>query len=134
MVLDSSYEKWQINEASYSLSNWADLIIQQLEDVGSIALGDLAGFKKALRDFDIQMGFAELCPECSGDGGFPAHEDEGATKCLKCNGNGVIPLPTFKKLHTCLLCDKYSPDGQPHKACMDYEAMKADTGIPDLEG
>ena len=55
MGIDEIYEEWQETQVCKGLSNWADLVIQQLEDVGSVALGDLAGFKKALRDFDNVM-------------------------------------------------------------------------------
>jgi len=58
MGIDDQYTAWQETQACKDLSNWADVVVQQLEDVGSVALGDLEAFRKALKNFDNVMGLA----------------------------------------------------------------------------
>ncbi len=56
MGADKIYTTWQKMECCKELWNWADTIVQQLEDGEPVALSDLSGFKKALGRFDVVMG------------------------------------------------------------------------------
>jgi RecJ-like exonuclease len=121
MGTDEIYEAWLSNECAYSLSNWADLILQKLEDVEPIEPLDISNFKKALNDFDVFYGFAEICPTCNGKCGFAGNEGESGEMCIDCNGRGVIPIK-----HNCPLCDKPSKKSEVHKECSDREKYLAD--------
>lgn len=47
--------------------------------------------------------------------------------CIEC-GLRLADHLTPIECPTCPLCGKPSPVGEPHKECMDYEAMMADRG------
>jgi hypothetical protein len=51
MGIDEQYEQYLFEQAATNLTNYADLIIQQIED-NDINPRDFAGFKKALGDFN----------------------------------------------------------------------------------
>ena len=57
MGIDEQYEQYQQGQVCEDLSHACDLILQQLDDVGSVALGDLKIFRTAVKNFDYIMGF-----------------------------------------------------------------------------
>ena len=57
MGIDEQYEQYQQGQVCEDLSHACDLILQQLDDVGSAALGDLEIFRTAVKNFDYIMGF-----------------------------------------------------------------------------
>ena len=50
------YTTRQKADCCKELWNWANTIVQQLDDGGSVKLDDLSGFKKALQNFYTVMG------------------------------------------------------------------------------
>jgi DnaJ-class molecular chaperone len=91
--IDEQYEQWQSSQIAYNLSNWIDLIIQKIENEKEIDYNEISHLKQAINAFDIDMGFAILCPECKGEGGWNGTDGELPTMCKKCNGRGVIQNP-----------------------------------------
>jgi hypothetical protein len=120
------YNKNEFNKCAENLSNWADLILKDLEDNKPIEPLDISNLKQALNWFDIIIGFAKICPDCKGETGFKGINGELDTMCEKCNGRGVITIGTdgFYK-DECSLCSKPSLNGEVHKECSDRETYLA---------
>jgi len=52
MGIDEQYKQHLFNSAYKNLSNWADVIIRQIEAVGSVSLGNLEKFKETMAQCD----------------------------------------------------------------------------------